>query len=47
MDLIIAHKTELLGILWLISEILASIPSIKANSLFQVAQSLLAKILGK
>lgn len=47
MELVLSHKAEILGILWLVSEILASIPSIKANSIFQLAKSLLAKVLKK
>jgi len=47
MEIIIAHKAEILGILFLISEILASSPKIKANSIFQVAVSILKKVMGK
>lgn len=47
MEIIIAHKAELLGILLLVSEILGSSPKIKANSLFQLGQMMLKKALGK
>ena len=36
MDLIVNHKTEILAGLFFLSEILALIPSIKANSVFQL-----------
>lgn len=47
MDLVLAHKVEILGILLLVSEILSSIPSIEANSIFQLIVGLLKKIAGK
>lgn len=47
MDIIISHKTEVLALLLAISEILALIPSIQANSIFQLAVSLIKKIAGK
>lgn len=47
MEIIIAHKAEILGILFLVSEILASIPAIKANSIFQLAVGIVKKLAGK
>jgi hypothetical protein len=47
MEIVLAHKAEILGILWLASEILGSIDSIKANGVFQLIKGVLAKVLGK
>jgi hypothetical protein len=47
MELIVAHKLEILGILFLLSEILASVPAIKANSIFQLAVAIIKKMAGK
>ena len=47
MDVIIAHKTEILALLLAISELLAAIPAVKANSVFQLAVGLIKKIAGK
>ena len=47
MEIVLSHKAEILGILWLVSEVLASIPALKSNSVFQLVKSILAKILGK
>jgi hypothetical protein len=47
MEIIIAHKAEILGILFLLSEILASSPKIKANSVFQLCVSIIKKFLVK
>lgn len=47
MELILAHKAEVFGILWLLSEILGSIESVKANGVFQLLKGLLGKLLGK
>lgn len=47
MDLIIAHKIEILAVLLAVSELLAAIPAIKANSIFQLASGFLKKIAGK
>jgi hypothetical protein len=40
---IIAHKVEIVTALFLLSEGLALIPSVKANSLFQVIANLIQK----
>ena len=42
-----AHYAEIVTILWLISEILGSVPSIKSNSIFQVLVALLQSAQGK
>lgn len=47
MDFILAHKVEILGFLLALSELLALIPSIKANSVFQLLVNLIKKFLGK
>lgn len=36
MEFIIANQVEILGTLWLISEALSMIPSVKANGVFQL-----------
>lgn len=47
MEIIIAHKAEILGILFLLSEILGSNSKIKANSLYQLSVSIIKKLMGK
>jgi hypothetical protein len=47
MEVIIAHKVEILAVLLAVSELLAAIPAIKANSIFQLAVALIKKIAGK
>lgn len=47
MEIVLAHKAEILGILWLLSEVLASVPALKSNSVFQLVKGVLAKVLGK
>jgi hypothetical protein len=47
MEVIIEHKTEILAVLLAVSELLAAIPAVKANSLFQLAVGLIKKIAGK
>jgi hypothetical protein len=47
MEIIIAHKAEIFGILFLISEILAASPKIKANSIFQLIVALIKQAAGK
>lgn len=47
MEVIIANKTEILVFLLAFSELLAVIPAIKANSIFQLAVGLIKKIAGK
>lgn len=47
MELILAHKSEILVFLLALSEVLAVIPAIKANSIFQLAVGLIKKIAGK
>jgi hypothetical protein len=47
MDVIIAHQTEILAILLIISELLASITEIKANSVFQLIVGFIKKLAGK
>jgi hypothetical protein len=43
MDVIIANKEIILGVLWAVSEALALIPQVKANSIFQLVVNLLSK----
>lgn len=43
MELILSHKAEFMGLLLAISEILALIPSVKSNSIFQLVLNLLKK----
>jgi hypothetical protein len=47
MDIILAHKTEILAVLLAVSELLASVDAIKSNSIFQLVSGLLKKIAGK
>lgn len=47
MEVILAHKTEILAVLLAVSELLASVESIKSNSIFQLVVSLLKKVSGK
>lgn len=42
-----AHKAEILAFLFASSELLALIPSVKANSIFQLAVGLIKKVMGK
>lgn len=44
---IIANKAVILGFLFALSELLALIPSIKANSIFEGIVGLIKKALGK
>jgi len=41
---IIENKAIILGVLWGLSEALAAIPSIKANSIFELVVSVLKKL---
>jgi hypothetical protein len=47
MELVIAHKTEILALLLAVSELLALSPKIKANSIFQLLVNLAKKAAGK
>ena len=47
MEFIIAHKAEILGVLWGLSEALSFIPSVKANGIFQVIFNSIKKAVGK
>jgi len=47
MDIILANKFIILGFLLSLSEVLALIPSIEANSIFQLVVNVLKKISGK
>lgn len=47
MDIIVSHQVEILALLLALSEVLALIPSIKANSIFQLAVALIKKIASK
>ena len=41
---LIDNKAIILGVLWGVSEALASIPSVKANSIFQLVVNALKKL---
>jgi len=47
MELVLANKVVILAFLVSLSEVLALIPSVKANSIFQLAVNIIKKILGK
>jgi len=47
MEVVLANKTVILGLLFAISEVLALIPSINGNSVFQVIYGFIKKVLGK
>jgi hypothetical protein len=47
MELIIAHKVEILALLLSLSEVLALIPSLKSNSIFQLIVGFVKKASGK
>lgn len=47
MEVILAHKFEIVGFLLALSELLALSPKIKANSIFQLIVGIIKKIAGK
>ena len=47
MEVILAHKVEILGFLLALSELLALSPKIQANSVFQLIVAAIKKIAGK
>jgi hypothetical protein len=47
MEVIIANKTVVFGFLFALSEVLALIPALKANSVFEMVVGLLKKVAGK
>jgi hypothetical protein len=47
MELVLAHKVEILGLLLALSEVLALIPSVKSNSIFTLIYNLVKKVSGK
>ena len=47
MEFIIAHKAEILGVLWGLSEALSFIPAVKANGVFQMVFEAIKKAAGK
>lgn len=47
MEVILQNQVVILALLLSLSEVLALIPSVKANSIFQLAVMLLKKISGK
>jgi hypothetical protein len=47
MEFIIAHKAEILGVLWGLSEALSFIPAVKANGVFQMIFEALKKAKGE
>ena len=44
---IVANKVVILGFLLALSEVLALIPSVKANSIFQAIVGIIKKVAGK
>lgn len=46
-DYLLANKAIVLGLLFALSEAMALIPSVKANSVFQLIFGLVKKALGK
>lgn len=46
MDVIIANKEVVFGLLWALSEVLALVPAVKANSIFQLVVQGLTAIKG-
>lgn len=46
-EFVIVNKLVILGFLFALSEVLALVPSVKANSVFQVIVSIVKKALGK
>ena len=47
LEVAVQHKAEILGLLLAISELLALIPQVKANSLAQLIFSMIKKAAGK
>jgi len=47
MELVLANKMVIVGFLLALSEVLALIPSIKSNSIFQLVWNGLKKVVGK
>ena len=47
LEVIVANKVIILGFLLALSEVLALIPSIKANSVFQILVNAIKKVAGK
>jgi hypothetical protein len=47
MVFVLAHKTEILAALLALSEVLAAIPAIKANSVFGLVVGVLKSAVGK
>ena len=47
MEIILAHKLEIVGFLLALSELLALSPQVKANSIFQLIVGVIKKIAGK
>jgi hypothetical protein len=47
LEVIVANKVIILGFLLALSEVLALIPSIKANSVFQIVVNGIKKVSGK
>jgi hypothetical protein len=47
MEVIVANKVVVLGFLFALSEVLALIPSVKSNSVFQLVVNVLKKVMNK
>lgn len=47
MEVILANKAVVFGFLFALSEVLALIPALKANSIFEMAVGVIKKLAGK
>lgn len=47
MEVVLANKTVVFGFLFALSEVLALIPALKSNSVFEMVVGLIKKIAGK
>ena len=47
MDIVFQHQTEILAFLFALSELLALVPGIKSNSVFQLIYNGIKKVAGK
>lgn len=47
MDFVLANQVAILAALLAVSEVLASVPAIKSNSIFQLIVNVIKKVAGK
>jgi hypothetical protein len=47
MEVVVANKLAIVSFLFALSELLALVPAIKANSIFQLVANMLKKVAGK